>query len=417
MFELKNKQIPISGLYDIVSNYCGLINDGNNNLLYTGTNKYSSRILGSILFEDDENLYLRYIHTLVTDEILYDFLNKKISLRDIIINCNSVFIVDKNYNNEIINCALIPLEDIPSEYLPLENSICPDFVKANSLEYTFSLKGQLADLHRADPLIMSDTNNKMFSLLKSSSTFLEGLQITPIIYSEVTRAGSFELNFEIELVENVNLFTKPTEDVKLFYFKFLNYLFQKLPNEQNEVLKNDELTSIDLLSLCNELKELYSKRSIEISKEISEKKIIDLITYSVDIIKDIEYKGYDRIEIKNKLINGDKLPVGLLENAYFNTVSQKVFKPEQNEKSEIIETDENPQVYKIQVYALNKETGNGGSYFVKDGIVYKVTLHLRGRDDYHGTIFTKSLDESTTVDANGIGKLVNGVLKEITINM
>lgn len=417
MFELKNKQIAIIGLYDIVENYCSLINDGNNDLLYTGTNKFSSKILGSILFEDDENLYLRYIHTLITDEIFYKFINKEISLKEIIINCNSVFIVDKSYNNEIIDFALIPLVEIPIEFLPLKNSFCPDFVKKSSLDYTFSLKGKLADLHKAEPLVMSDTNNKVFSLLKSSSTFLEGLGITPIIYSEVALAGSFELNFEIELKENVNLFTKPTEDIKLFYFKFLNYLFEKLPNEPIDVIKKEELSSVELQLLSDELKELHNKRNVEISEEGSEQKIIDLITYSIDAIKDLEYKGYDRIEVKNKLTNGDKLPVGLIGNEYFNSVSQKVFKPEQNVKPDIIELDENPKEYKIQVYALNKETGNGGAYYINDDIVYKVNLHLRGKDDYHGTIYTKSLDESNSIVVKGIGKLVNGILKEVTINM
>ena len=159
MFDIKNKQIYTNGLYDIVENFCSLINDGNNELLYSGTNKFGSKILGSILFEDDENLFLRYIHTLITDEIFYKFINKEISLKNIIINCNSIFIVDKSYNNEIINTALVPIEKIPTDFLPLENSFCPDFVKKSSFDNTFSLKGKLADLHKAEPLIMSDTND------------------------------------------------------------------------------------------------------------------------------------------------------------------------------------------------------------------------------------------------------------------
>jgi len=417
MFDLKNKQLHINGLYDIIENFCSLINDGDNDILYTGTNKFGSKILGSILFEDDENFYLRYIHTLITDDIFYNFINKEISLKNIIINCNSVFIVDKSYNNEILDIALIPLDEIPADFLPLENSFCPDFVNKSSFEYTFSLKGQLADLHKAEPLIMSDTNNKVFSLLKTSSSFLDGLGITPTIYSEVARTGSFELNFEIELEETANLFTKPTEDIKIFYSKFLNYLFEKLPNEPIDVIKNEELSSEELKMLSNEVKELYSKRDILINEESSEQKVIDLITYSVDAIKDIDYKGFDRIEVKNKLANGDKLPVGLIGTDYYNSVSQKVFKPEQEIKPDLIEFDEMPKEYKIQVYSLNKETGNGGSYYVKNDVVNKINLHLRGKDDYHGTIYTKSLDENSSIEVKGIGKRVNGILKEITINM
>src|ERR1044071_2569544 len=183
MFELKNRQLYIDGIFDISDNYCSLINDGAIDLLYIGTNKFGSNILGSILYEDDENLYLRYIHTIVTDETLHDFLNKRVSLLSIINNSNSVFVVDKGYNNDIKNSALIPFDDLPIDYLPLENSYCPSFVKRNTFEFTFSLKGGLADIHKAEPLIMSDTNSKVFKLLNSATTFLNELDIQPKIYS------------------------------------------------------------------------------------------------------------------------------------------------------------------------------------------------------------------------------------------
>ncbi|MBK9631965.1 MAG: hypothetical protein IPO62_13025 [Saprospiraceae bacterium] len=238
MFNIQNKQLYLSGLYDIVDNFCSLINDGDNDLLYVGTNRFGSKILGSILFEDDENLFLRYIHTVITDEIFFDFLNKKITLRDIIINSNSVFIVDKKYNNEIIDRALIPIENLPTDYIPLENSFCPSFAKHNTLDYTFSLKGELADLHKAEPLIMSSTNNKVYSLLNSATTFLEEINITTKIYSEVAEAGSFNLNFEIELNETTDLFTKSSDDIKKFIYNFLKYIFDKLPREPVNALKN-----------------------------------------------------------------------------------------------------------------------------------------------------------------------------------
>jgi len=417
MFTLKNRQLFIAGLYDIVDNFCSLLNDGDNDLLYTGTNKFGSKILGSILFEDDENLYLRYIHTLVSDELLFDFFNKKTALRDIIVNCNSVFIVDKNYNNEILDNALIPIEDFPNDFLPLENSFCPSFAKRNTLEYTFSLKGELADLHKAEPLIMSNTNSKVYSLLNSATTFLQELNITPKIYSEVALAGSFKLNFEIELLETANLFTKPSDDIKKFIFNFLKYIFDKLPNEPSNTLKSMEDSTEDFRLLFTELQNIYNNRSLNTSIETSEQKAIDLITYSVDAIKDLEYKGFNRIEVINKSKGGENVPVALIKNDYYNSVADKVFKPEQIEKPDIIVLDDTPKEYKIQVYSLNKETGNGGAYFIKEESIFKIALHLRGKNDYHGTLYTKSLDENLAIDIKGIGKWVNNILKEITIEL
>ena len=417
MFDLKNRQLYINGLFDISDNYCSLINDGAIDLLYKGTNKFGSNILGSILYEDDENLYLRYIHTIVSDETLHDFLNRRVSLRSIINNSNSVFVVDKGYNNDIKNSALIPLDDLPNDYLPLENSYCPGFVKRNTFEYTFSLKGGLADTHKAEPLIMSDTNSKVFKLLNSATTFLNELDIQPKIYSEVALAGSFQLNFEIDLIEKINLFSKPSDDIKTFFYGFLNYLFEKLPNESQDVLKVEEKSSNELKSLFGEMKNLYNSRNLVFNDETFEQKVIDLITYSVDSVKDIEYRGYNKIEISNKLENGEVLPVALIKTDYYETVENKVFKPEEKEKPDEIIIDEIPKNYRIQVYQLNKETGNGGAYYLVNDNVSKIGLHLRGKNDYHGTVYTKSLDEDISIDILGLGKWVNGVLKEITVNL
>lgn len=416
MFTIENKHPFIDGLYDINANYCSLLNDGDNDILYTGTNKYCSRILGSILFEDDEELFLRYIQIIITDELFFDFLNKKISLRGIINTYKSLFIVDKNYNNEIIRSSFVPLSDIPEDFLPLNNSFCPEFVKKNTLDYTFSLKGGLADIHKAEPLVMSDTNTKIFSLLKASSNFLEELNIQPKIYSEVALAGSFELNFQIELIEETNLFSQPNEDIKKFIYKFYNYIFEKLPNEPINVLKDELGATNELKTLFIELNEIHEKRKIKFNEEATEQKVVDMITYSVDALKNLEYKGFDRIEVGNKISNVEKCPVGLIKTDYYSTVIDKVFKPEEINKPDEIVLDPELKQYKIQVYSLNKETGNGSVYYIEDRVL-RVSLHLKGRDDYHGTIFTKSLDENNLIEVKAIGKRVNGILKEITIDL
>lgn len=417
MFELKNRQLHISGLFDITDNYCSLINDGAIDLLCKGTNKYGSNILGSILYEDDENLYLRYIHTIVSDETLHDFLNRRITLRNIISNSDTVYVIDKGYKNELKDSALIPFSELPNDYLPLENSYCPSFVKRNTFEYVFSLKGGLADIHKAEPLIMSDTNAKVFKLLNSATTFLKELDIEPVIYSEVALAGSFQLNFEIELKEKPSLFSKNPSDIKAYFSRFLNYLFDKLPTENQDILKDEQKSSAELNSLFNELKQLYNSRNVVLGDEVFEQRVIDLITYSVDSIKDIKYKGYNKIEISNKLESGEVLPIALIKTDYYESVQSKVFKPEQEDKPDEIVYDENPEDYKIQVYSLNNETGNGGAYYVVDDSVSKIALHLKGKSDYHGTVYTKSLDEKKSIDIQGVGKWVNGLLKDITVEL
>lgn len=417
MFNTDNKLQYINGLYDIVANFSSLLNDGHVDLLYIGTNKYGSKILGSILYEDDENLYLRYIHTLISDEILNDFLNKKNTLRNKVANSYSVFIVDKDYNDNIINSCLIPIKDIPDDYLPLQNSYCPDLIKSNTLDYTFSLKGELADLHKAEPIAVSETNIKIYNLLSSATTFLSDLDIESRIYSEVALAGSFELNFEIELKEKPNLFSTSNEDIKSFIFNFFKYIFNKLPDEPVNTLKDVTAESENLHEITTELKEIYSRRNAFLNEEATEQKTIDLINYSVNSFKDLSYKGFNKIEVKNRLANGERLPVALINEDYYTNVINKVFTPESEEKPDLIILDEKPSSYKIQVYSLNKETGKGKAYYIFNDSIIKISFYLKGKTDYHGTIFSKSLDGDIQIETLGIGKWVNNKLKEITINL
>jgi hypothetical protein len=417
MFNLPHKQLFIEGLFEIEDNYCCLLNDGDNDLLYIGTNKYGSKIIGSIVFEDDERLFIRYIQTILTDDVFYNFLNTKITLRDVFLKHNQIFVLDKNYQNETIDKDLISLKDFPNDYLPLENSFCPDFVKRNSLDYTFSLKGKLADLHKAEPLVMSSINSKIYSLLNSTTEFLNEINITTKIYSEVALAGSFKLNFEIELIESANLFSKSSDDIKKFIFDFLKFIFDKLPNEPNDSIINIESATEEFKKIYLELHQIYEIRNLNKSIVATEQKAIDLVTYSVDAFKDIDYLGFDRIEISNTLKGGEVLPVALINTDYYDSVSTKVFKPDQGKKSDIITLDDTPSLYKIQVYSLNKESGNGGAYYQVEQSITKIAIHLKGKSDFHGTVFTKSLDENKIIEIKGIGKRVNNILKEITINL
>lgn len=414
---LLSDTIHIDGLYDITANYNSLISDDNTDLLYLGTNKYGTRILGSILFEDDEELFLRYIQTLISDEQLKDFLARKISLRTILNSSNIISIVDKDYNKNILRSAQMFLKAIPEEFLPFNDSFCPDIINDSSFDYTFSLKGGLADLHKAEPLTVSDTNAKIYHLLNSATTFLDEIDIKHHIYSEVALAGSYELNFEIDLQETPNLFSISNTDIKNFIERFFNYLFNILPNEPINALKETEISSERFIEISETLRGIYEKRNIPTSKESSTQRTLDLLNYAVDSLKDLNYNGFNIIEVKNQTIAGDKLPIAFISNNFYEKVIDKVFIPESEKKDDIISIDEGNTKYSLQVYQLNKESGKGKAYYDGGKSISKISFTLLGRDEYHGTDFTKSMDEDIKIEVEGIGKRVNGELKEITFTL
>jgi len=417
MFSIDNTLLHIEGLYDITSNYISLVNDGDNDIIYIATNRFGNSLLGSIVFEDDEEFYLRYIHTLISTEDLNNFINQKLTLRDLILKNETIFLVDKRYNGDVIKKSLIAINDFPENFIPLDNSYCPNFVKSKSLDYSFSLHGKLADLHRADPLSLSDTNTKIFQLLNSATTFLDDIGIKYNIYSEVAVAGSYELNYSIELTEEINLFSMPNNDVNQFIGDFLSYIFNTLPNEKNDVIKTDVIESEELLKVKDELKSIYEKRHAYINDDSTEQKLIDLINYSVDSLKDFEYRGFDNIEIKNKIDDQTKIPIAVIKESFYNDVIDKVYDIETEKKDDIVIIDEIPRKYTIQMYSFNKESGKGSSYYNTEDTINRVGIHLKGKTDYHNTIFTKSLDENIKIEVEGIGKWVNNILKLITIEL
>ena len=417
MFEVKPYKSIISGLHEIVDNEVILLNDGSNDILYSGTNKFGNRILGTVVCEDIKETTIRYFHILITDENYIDFFNRRKTLRQILNESEGFFIVDKDFNENIKKVNLASFQDIPDSYLPLENSFCPSFVYDASLEYTFSLKGGLADQHKVEPEVMNDMNSNFCKVLKSSSTFANDLGMVVHIYSEPAMTGSFELNFKIELTQQQNLFSKPTIDINTFLFNFYNYIFDKLPNEPQDVFKADVVNSVEFKKLEKEYVAIHSSRGIDLTDQAKEDGIINLITYSVDNFREVEYNGFDRVQITNKSQEGKDVPVALINNDFYKSIEEKVFKPEEINKPPLIEIDAQPTEYKILVYDLNTESGNGKVYLEIPGTdtrVRAISLYLSGKENYDHTAFTQSMNEKSFILVKGIAKKVDKEYKTIS---
>lgn len=126
MFEIKSHRSINTDLPIITGNYLELLAD-ENPILYTGTNKYGNRILGIIVEESDENFSIRYFHVIIEDKAYYRFTNKLITLRELIEKTNNIFVLDYK-TEQIQETYLVPIDEIPGEYLPLSDSYCPDIV-------------------------------------------------------------------------------------------------------------------------------------------------------------------------------------------------------------------------------------------------------------------------------------------------
>jgi hypothetical protein len=417
MFEVKPYKVIIKDLHKIVSNLSVLFNDGENDIIYTGTNPYSNRVLGVIMFDDDEEGYLRYLHVLTTDKQYYSFIDKTTSLRNIIEENESVFIVDKTYGGEEITANIVPVREIPEDFLPLPNSFCPEFIKEASFAYGASMKGNNSDLHLVTAEDLNEVNSKFSQFIKTATEFVQELDIDRKVFIEALPAGSFQIKFKIEVKKRSGLFYNLSiDELATFINDYFNYILSKLPKENSDIFKNEEITSKDFLKLEEEMKSLYEAQLLPPPPDIAQK-IVDNIAYSIENLKNINYNGsFNRIEFINYTKAGQELPVALINEEYIPNVERKLFPIEQPTVEDKIEEDEVPQTYTIQVYLLNKESGNGGAYLHTTSSIEKVLLHLRGRQSYENTVFTKNMDEGKLMEIKAIGKRINGKVKELTFN-
>ncbi|HLY68262.1 MAG TPA: hypothetical protein VKR53_00955 [Puia sp.] len=413
MFEVKKNKTLIRGLHEIVANSLSLLNDGSNDILYTGTNKFGNRLLGTIVLENRQEQYLRYFHILITEEVFLSFLNRKKTLRAILEESESFFVVDKNFNDEISDYNIVSINDIPEQFIPLQNSYCPTFVYEATFDYVFSLKGGLSDLHMAEPETVNNMNSKFSSFLKQSFDFLNDLNIGGHVYSFPSQTGSFELNFKIELQEDNGLFKISNNDISEFLVKLYNYIFNKLPQHEEKSLKVENIESDDFKKLEKNFSDLFSNRFAE--HKGSEQRVIDLITYSIEPFKDIQYEGFDNIEVMNKNTNGDRIPIAIVKKDFYDIVSSKLFSPEEINKEDEIIVDKEPKNYEISVYWFNSESGKGGAHVRDNQIQYKTPLHLKGRANYRNTIFTRNAndDEDVFITVSGIATRRNGRIELI----
>lgn len=126
MFEINKNRNVASDLPIITDNFQVLHFD-EFPILFVGVNQYGNKILGSLVCEDedDDNLF-RYFQLIVTDEVYFQFIDKKNSYLEVLENSSSIFVLDKDINNEIISTFHISFKEIPKDYLPLPNSFCPD---------------------------------------------------------------------------------------------------------------------------------------------------------------------------------------------------------------------------------------------------------------------------------------------------
>lgn len=98
-------------------------------ILFIGCNAQSEIIIGSFLFEDEDEDTLKYFHSIVAASVAVAFLKGNISYLEVLKKAWSCAIVTKDYNENILNYKIKPFSSLEKSWLPLPTAFCPTVEK------------------------------------------------------------------------------------------------------------------------------------------------------------------------------------------------------------------------------------------------------------------------------------------------
>jgi hypothetical protein len=430
MFEIKKHKIISPGIHAITSGFKVLFNDGDNDTIYIGKNKFDNFILGVIMGEsddeEDEIEFVRYMHVLLTPRDYMSFFSGRITLLELLRLSDFFFIIDKNPSGEEISSDIVTLEDLPAEYWPRANSYCPDFAIQASNLYCVSLHGGLANDHLSLPEEMSLINSKISNFISKTLGSLTPVGVIGRVYSQAPLAGSFKLNYRIELQDSnrLSLFYTDEKNIYNYVQNLLRYIIIDLPKEATGLLSpTSSDTSPALERLSGDLEKMYIEAGAPIKGNLQtnvKNNIKRSISESVEQLSGIEsVMSFDDLRISNITDNQFEQPLGELKTDYYDSVHDKLIS-EHDLKSTLIEQDLKPRLYNILVINFSIDTGTGRAIFNIDGIdnqAIKIRINVAGRTSYENTPFTESLHKKKVISVEGIATRHNGIVKTISFQL
>lgn len=389
-------------------------------ILFSGTNKYGARVLGSLVCEDPSIGKKRFLHAVVTSNEYSDFVRQRITYRAILERSKDIYIIERKLDHTLVATYLASTEDIPQSMLPTEESYCPEQAYRASSEFSISLKGRLADRHLAIPDTINTIQTSVASMLNSAIDPLRKIGVSPVLYEKPAEAASYQLKYQIVTPRDGGIHGLLLDESQYheFIILLLRYCINNLPDEVDNVFSDDAQLDTTLLfsnvlpayrELHASLGCMYSGESVDAIKN-STKEIVG----SMNDIGGLD-TSYDHID----LANNAESPA-LIGTINRETLSASIKAYEEIETLiEPVEEDEIPKKYEVYVYHINTETRKGNAILQHaDGEeISKPKFTIEGDFDLEESKFTESVYHGTRIKVNAIAKryLKTGKYKYLTI--
>ncbi|MBN8653715.1 MAG: hypothetical protein J0L67_19960 [Cytophagales bacterium] len=417
-FNLDKRLLIKSDLVEIVENYRVLHFD-DFPILYIGTNRLGNKVIGSHLEEDDDTKTILTLHTILSNKEFHQFMNGKVSYLDILRNSKSISIAEKDYSFKLVKAYDVEFNSIPSDYLPLENSFCPSIVKTHSLVFSISLKGRLADINKAVADEVSKIQNGFTEFLEERINSLKGINLIPKAMLQPYAAGSFKINFELDLRQKgkkSSLFLQqaPIDKYIANYIKYISESFV----EDKEIFKSDNVElSNDFRQLEETLNEVYDKAYIKRPDNIASSLKEDILKSTAKFEKLTEQVGvnFESASITN-VVENEETPLAFIDEDFTQNFQNSVEEIEVHKKGMTV--DETFKEYKIYIYHLNTDTRTGNAFIRNsdnEEEMSKPKIKINGDEGLEKTKYTESLYMSKWITVSAKAKKVGEKFKQLDI--
>ncbi len=369
-------------------------------ILYCGKNSFGNWILGSSIDEDFEKKIDWHFHAVVYFDLLSKFFKRELSYLEVMKKTSDLFILEKAFDNSYMKAFPIDFEDIPKDYLPTEDSLCPSYSCQlyPNLTHRIHLEGFEAAKHRVLTSIFSNIANKTEAFVENGISLIKSMGLKGKTYIQATNPASFEivLNTELEYPGNsagfLTDYNKDLENkISILLDKYLGYCISKLPDSIDIIIKKE--IPEEAQDIIEEYKQLIGEYHFPVPENYEElflDKIIDTQEILSDMTEDIG-RSYNSIELSGIL------PIKKIDREDYNRFE----KTKEIIQSEIYTEDANLTKYRIHIYQLNTETGKGKAYIIEEDRTPKVSIKIETDEPLEESKYTRSLDKNEIIKVSG----------------
>jgi hypothetical protein len=369
-------------------------------ILFAGTNELGNKIVGSLIFEDNDKGIYRHLHNIVTDKMYFDFISRKITYLELIKNCQENYIVDIDANKNPINTYLVPFSVIPHKSLPKETLLCPNVETAVGTIFGFSLKGLISELHEAKVEVVSTVTKAFEKLLQLAMKSIPELELGSEIRELIPVTSSYKINLQVKFEPySHGMFMYSEEKIIKHITEFVKYSTNGLLQESDKLTSNNITNTLFESQLLANVNTLYRELSIEFTDK-ARKNLIDKTLESASELSKIAEEsgeGFNGIEIT---VNENTTnPLGYLSEQSFQEierVSERILTTTDENTSDADYMD-----YKVWIYHLNTDKRIGNAHiknFQDSSKTDSPKIRIEGDDDLKSTKYTESLHVGQWID-------------------